>query len=331
MGLPAVGLDDQAVRGPVEVRLALAVVGGVERLVADRLGQVGAADEPEHPDLPHALGDLRLLPGRLRQDAGSAVAVGAGDDVVDGALVVELQVHGLCQRALELVCSCGCRQVEQGAVDRRDRDAFVVGGVLGIEGTRRVQADPRDAVAAAGRGHVDALLARWRAAPSGRPRCDGSGPRRARRPGLPPAGGPRARSTGGPRRRRRGGPDATGPRPHRRCAARAPPAQRAQLRARHHSPLPLSQLGQRATEGVARLGAACLRFSAATPRACQATRDSGHRKRNNSPQLLTPRCPSRAPRARAAPISSAACPRKPTSSRSGAISPRRCRGRAATR
>ena len=97
--------------------------------------------------------------GRVGQDLASSVPVGSGDDVVDGALVVELQVHRLCQRPLELVCSCGCRQVEQGAVDRRDRDAFVVGGVLGIEGTGRVQADPRDALAAAGCRHVDALLA----------------------------------------------------------------------------------------------------------------------------------------------------------------------------
>ena len=35
-------------------------------------------------------------------------------------------------------------------------------------------------------------------------------------------------------------------------------------------------------------------FSEPTPRACQATRVSGHHKRTNSPQLLTPRCPDRA-------------------------------------
>jgi hypothetical protein len=87
------------------------------------------------------------------------VAVGARDDVVDGALVVELEVHGLCQRSLELVFSCRCRQVEQGAVDRRDRDAFVAGGVLGNEGTSAVQVDPRDPVPAARCRHVDALLA----------------------------------------------------------------------------------------------------------------------------------------------------------------------------
>ena len=196
MGLPAVGLDDHAVRGPVEVGHALAVVGGVQRLVADRLGEVRAAHQSEHPDLPVALGDLRLLSGRLLQDAGSAVAVGAGDDVVDGALVVELEVHGLRQRAFELVVSHRCRQVEQGAVDGRDRDAFVAGGVLGIEGTRGVQADPRDAVR--GRAARSRRCAPgWsRGAPSARPRCDGSGPRRVRRPARRPNGGPRAAASG---------------------------------------------------------------------------------------------------------------------------------------
>jgi hypothetical protein len=96
------------------------------------------------------------------------VAVGAGDDVVDRALVVELQVHGLRQRSLELVCSCGCRQVEQCAVDRRDRDALVAGGVLGIEGTRGVQADPPDALATARRHHIDARLVGRQQAPVGR-------------------------------------------------------------------------------------------------------------------------------------------------------------------
>ena len=69
---------------------------------------------------------------------------------VDRAVVVELQALGLRERALELAGACGGREIEQCAVDRRDRDAFVVGGVLGIEGARAVQADPRGAVAAAG-------------------------------------------------------------------------------------------------------------------------------------------------------------------------------------
>lgn len=102
------------------------------------------------------------------------MAVGAGDDVVvDGALVVELEVHGLCQRSLELVWACRCRQVEQGAVDRRDRDAFVVGGVLGIEGTSAVQVDPRDPVPGRGRHHVNAHLVGREESPLRGGRCDG--------------------------------------------------------------------------------------------------------------------------------------------------------------
>jgi hypothetical protein len=64
------------------------------------------------------------------------------DDVFDGALVVELQAFGLRERPLEVVVRDLRRDVEQRAVDRRGRDALVVGGVLGIEGIRAVQADP---------------------------------------------------------------------------------------------------------------------------------------------------------------------------------------------
>jgi hypothetical protein len=52
-------------------------------------------------------------------------------------------------RALEFPVARDRRDVEQRAVDRRDRDALVGGGVLGIEGACAVQADPRGAVAAA--------------------------------------------------------------------------------------------------------------------------------------------------------------------------------------
>jgi hypothetical protein len=86
------------------------------------------------------------------------VPVAARDDVVDGALVVELEVHGLREGVLELVIARRRRQVEQCAGDRRDRDALVAGGVLGIEGTSAVQAGPRDPVAGRGGGDVNALL-----------------------------------------------------------------------------------------------------------------------------------------------------------------------------
>jgi hypothetical protein len=48
------------------------------------------------------------------------------------------------------------RDVEERAVHRRGRDALVVGGVLGIEGTRAVQADPRDASPGSGGGDLGA-------------------------------------------------------------------------------------------------------------------------------------------------------------------------------
>ena len=133
-------------------------------------------------------------------------------------------------------------------MDGRDRDAFVAGGVLGIEGTRGVQADPRDALPTARRGHVDALLGRSRGVPSGPPRCDDSGPRPARTREPPPTDGPQAAAPGAPRRRPRDERDATAPRRPLLHRPRPEP-QRAQLRQRHHPPLPISQLRQRAIEG----------------------------------------------------------------------------------
>ena len=73
-------------------------------------------------------------------------------------MVVDAQVHGLRQRPLELLGSGGGGEVEEGAGDRGDGDALVAGGVPGIEGTRAVQADPRDPVPGRGGGDVDALL-----------------------------------------------------------------------------------------------------------------------------------------------------------------------------
>jgi hypothetical protein len=62
-------------------------------------------------------------------------------------------------------------QVEQRAMHPRDRDAFVVGGVLGIEGPGGVNADPREALPAARRGHVDADLVGLEQPPMGRRRA----------------------------------------------------------------------------------------------------------------------------------------------------------------
>ena len=183
---------------------------------------------------------------------------------------------------------------------------------------------PGTAVAAARGGHIDALLVGRQQLPMGRRAAmaeDGARPagQHRRQPmALRPQHGvaecvhpvmdamqpPRAhRVLHGPRpipTARSCAPDST---PHCRSAAFASPQPRG-WPARTHYP--------------------CV--SAATPRACQATRDSGHRKRNDSAS-------ARAPPAHGARYRRAREPllRKPTSSRSGAISPRRCRGRAATR
>ena len=252
----------------------------------------------------------------------SAVAVGAGDDVVDGALVVELEVHGLREGVFELVCSCRRRQVEEGAVDRRDRDAFVVGGVLGIEGTSAVQADPRDAVAGCGGGDVDALLAGREEFPVGRSAAmahTAPGPR----PALPPTGGPPAEH--GAADGVDAVMDAAQPtRPHPAPRRRARPRPRAAA-PRQDTPLPARRARPPPDQGGGALTECTYVDARATPRACQATRDSGHRKRNDSASARAPPALTRYRRAWRL------RPRKPTSSRSGAISPRRCRGRAATR
>jgi hypothetical protein len=59
-------------------------------------------------------------------------------------VVVELQAFGLREGSLEVVLGDVRGDVEERAVDGRGRDALVVSGVLGIEGPRTVQADPRD-------------------------------------------------------------------------------------------------------------------------------------------------------------------------------------------
>jgi hypothetical protein len=69
------------------------------------------------------------------------VSVGSGDRGLDGAVVVEPQALGLRERPLELAGARRRGEVEQGATDGGGRDALVVGGVLGIEGARAVQAD----------------------------------------------------------------------------------------------------------------------------------------------------------------------------------------------
>jgi hypothetical protein len=69
---------------------------------------------------------------------------------------VELKAFGLCERPLEVMVWGVGGDIQQCAVHRRYRYALVVGGVLGIEGTSTVQADPRDPVPGRGGGHFGA-------------------------------------------------------------------------------------------------------------------------------------------------------------------------------
>ena len=55
VGLEAVGLDDDAVLGPVEVGFAVAVVGDVEGVVGLGLGEAGSADEVQELGFPFVL------------------------------------------------------------------------------------------------------------------------------------------------------------------------------------------------------------------------------------------------------------------------------------
>ena len=74
----------------------------------------------------------------------------AVEDVVDGALVVELVAEGLAERVLEVTHGRVCRDVEQGLRHRGDWNASKLGGVSGIEGACAADADPGTLVLDAG-------------------------------------------------------------------------------------------------------------------------------------------------------------------------------------
>jgi hypothetical protein len=156
MGLPAVGLDDEAVRRPVEVWVEPWVVWGGEREVGLRLGEARLAYERQESGLELAAGQLGLLGRRARQGRSPSVPVRPAQALGDRRVVVELQALGLRQRALEAVGLHGRREVEERSGDGGDRDAVVGGGVLGGEGAGGVQPNATHAVATARRGDVDA-------------------------------------------------------------------------------------------------------------------------------------------------------------------------------
>ena len=154
-----------------------------------------------------------------------------------------------------------------------DRDALMVGDVLGIEGTRTVQADPRDPAPGRGGGHLRARrvvlqevpvdggaeMAEHRALAAGQDRRE------------PPA-------LAGEHRAADGVDAAVDPaqaaRPSRARPRRCTEPQRPQLRQRHHPPLPRSERRDRLSGGVLP-NPRISRGLQHTPRACQAARDSG--------------------------------------------------------
>ena len=313
MGLPAVGLDDDAVRGPVVVGLAVAVVGGVEGLVDERLGQSRVAQQRAGRRPPTRCGSTWARgSSRRARTFVPRCPLASGDDVFDRAVVVELQALGLGERALELAAAGGRRDVEQGAGDRRGRDALVAGGVLGIEGASAVQADPRGAVAAARRGDVDARLVGAEQAPVG---------------GGAAMAEDRARPAGEHRREpaaldaQRCVPDrvhaaveAVQPLRTQPVIARSVARARGRAAARRDTTPHCRAASSRHRDQGGGLSCRALsRFKEPTPSACAG--NPLQRTPRTSPQLLTPRCPRRtAPQATADDPSAARSPAPRSSS-----------------
>src|SRR5690349_21202642 len=94
VGLPAVELDDEAVRRPVEVDLLALVVDVGEDDVALRLRQTGLTHQLEEPRFELAARELGLAADRSCEGPCPSMPVGPGDDVGDGAVVVELEALG---------------------------------------------------------------------------------------------------------------------------------------------------------------------------------------------------------------------------------------------
>jgi hypothetical protein len=210
------------------------------------------ASEPAHVGLQFAARELGVGCDRVCEALGASVPIGSGDRIGYRGVVVELESFGLRERSLEVVVGDVRRDVEQCAVDRRDRDALMRRGVPGIEGTRTVQADPRDAMPGRRCGHLRARRVVLEKVPM-RGRADVAehravavGHDRRQPPPLPRdrRATDRIDAAVQPAQAARLGP------PLRRAG---PDAKRLQLRERHHPPLPAGQLGQRHIGGCALL------------------------------------------------------------------------------
>jgi hypothetical protein len=156
VAVPAIGLDHEGVGREVEVGLEAWVLGGIERVVAQRPRQAVFAGEPAHAAVQLAARPLGVGRDRFREPPGASVAIGSRDHVSDRCVVVDAEFLRLRERPLEVVLWGVAGDIQQRAVHGRDRDALMAGGVLGIEGTRTVQADSRDPVPGRGGGHLGA-------------------------------------------------------------------------------------------------------------------------------------------------------------------------------
>jgi hypothetical protein len=228
----------------------VAVVGGIEGVVEPWPRQVVFADEPEHAGFELAAGELGVGCDCVGESPGASVPVGSRDDVFDRSVVVELQAFGLREGSLEVVLGDVRGDVEERAEDRRGRDALVVCGVLGIEGPRTVQADPRDPAPGRRGGHLRARRVVLQEVPVHRG-ADVTEhralPARQHRRQPPPL--PRHRRATHGVHAAMDPPQASPLHPARHTGA--PDAQRAQLRQRHHTPLPPSELSYSNVGGYA--------------------------------------------------------------------------------
>lgn len=152
--LPAVGLDEDAVRFEDEVRFdALHVV------VDPRLRKAGVAAELEEALLEHGLREdgagLVVVEG-VQELVGSAMAGAGSCQGNEGGDVREPRQLRAVEQALDAAAVEPRSEIEDGPRRRGDHDA-VLGGRLGVEASGTMLPDPALVAAAArtGHGHVD--------------------------------------------------------------------------------------------------------------------------------------------------------------------------------
>ena len=156
---PAVGFDREPVVGEDEVDLE---AGDVRVDLRPREAVVVA--QREHELLEFALRErgVAIQVERALQRGRSALALVGSCHGIEGGEVVELLHLGFVERSLEGAAGEGGGEVEQSPRGGGDRDALVLGDLVGSERRRAVDAQP-GALRAAGlaaHGDVDARCAR---------------------------------------------------------------------------------------------------------------------------------------------------------------------------